>query len=122
MNETISKSINRVDAVEKCGGYAKYIGDMSFDGMLYAKTLRSTRPRAKILSLYIPELSENYFIVDKNDVPGRNRVRILVYDQPFFAEDVVNYIGEPILLVVGPDKEKILGLNAARLFGIEVKN
>ncbi len=106
--DKISDAINRVDAFDKCTGKTKYINDFKFDGMLYAKTLRSTRPRAKIKSIHIPELPDGYYIVDKNDVPGRNRVKILIYDQPFFAEDVVNYIGEPILLVVGPHREKIL--------------
>jgi len=110
MSETIGKSIPRVDVLDKCGGSAKYVDDMKFDNMLYAKTLRSTRPRAKILSLEIPALPDGYYIIDRNDVPGRNRVRILIYDQPFFAEDVVNYIGEPILLVVGADKAKILDI------------
>ncbi len=108
MGEVISKPIRRVDALEKCSGKKKYINDINFPGMLYAKTLRSTKPRAKIVSIDIPELPDGYFIVDRNDVPGRNRVRILIYDQPFFAEDTVNYIGEPILLVVGPEREKVL--------------
>jgi len=107
MSERISESVVRVDASEKIEGDARYVGDMKFDGMLYAKTLRSTQPRAKILSIDIPELPDGYFIVDKKDVPGKNRVKILIYDQPFFAEDTVNYIGEPILLVVGPDRDVI---------------
>ncbi|MCD6595467.1 xanthine dehydrogenase family protein [bacterium] len=107
MNEKISESIVRVDAHTKIGGQTKYVGDMKFDGMLYAKTVRSLHPRAKILSIDIPDIPDGYFIVDKNDVPGKNRVKILIYDQPFFAEGAVNYIGEPILLVVGPDRDII---------------
>ena len=107
MSEEISAPVRRVDHDEKCRGEAKYVSDLKFDGMLYAKTVRSTRPRAKIVSIDIPPLPEGYFIVDRHDVPGRNRVRILIYDQPFFAEEMVNYIGEPILLVVGPDPDKI---------------
>ena len=40
--------------------------------------------------------------------PGKTVVQIIFDDQPFFAEDTVNYIGEPILLVVGADKQRIL--------------
>ena len=65
MSERISESVVRVDASEKIEGGARYVGDMEFDGMLYAKTLRSTKPRAKILSIDIPELPDGYFIVDK---------------------------------------------------------
>ncbi len=110
MSAEISKSVERVDVREKCAGQAKYIGDIFEENMLYAKTLRSQKPRAKILSIKIPPLPDEYFIIDKNDVPGRNRVKMLIYDQPFFAEDVVNYIGEPILLIVGPEREKIFDI------------
>ncbi len=107
MKQKISIPIKKSDVPEKAGGSAKYIADIEFEGMLYAKTLRSDRPRARINSIKIPELPEGYYIVDKNDIPGKNRVKMIIDDQPFFAEDVVNYIGEPILLVVGPDKEKV---------------
>jgi CO/xanthine dehydrogenase Mo-binding subunit len=108
LSNQISKSINKVDNREKIAGCATYVSDLKMEGMLYAKTLRSDRPRARIKSIDLPQLPSDYFIVDKNDVPGENRVPILLTDQPFFAEDRVNFIGEPILLVVGPDKQKVL--------------
>ncbi|MDF2503355.1 xanthine dehydrogenase family protein molybdopterin-binding subunit [Clostridium sp.] len=103
----ISKPVKRIDVDGKICGTTEYLADIDFKDALYAKTLRSEKARAKLLSIELPEMPEGYFIVDKDDVPGRNKVRIIFYDQPFFAEDTVNYIGEPILLVVGPDKEKV---------------
>jgi len=108
--ERIGKPIKRLDAAEKIAGDAKYLADIEFENMIYARTLRSTKARAKIISINIPKLQDGYYIVDKSDVPGRNRVKIMFYDMPFFAEDEVNYIGEPILLVVGPDREEILNI------------
>jgi len=110
MNEKIGKPVKRVDAAEKIGGQAKYLADIEFEDMLYARTFRSTKARAKIISIDIPQLPNGYYIVDRSDVPGRNRVKIVFYDMPFFAEDEVNYIGEPILLVVGPGREEILNI------------
>lgn len=106
----ISRSINRFDVPDKIEGKAKYIADYRFPGMLYARTLRSTEARARIKSVQYPDLPEGFYIVDKNDVPGRNGVRVLTYDMPYFADGAVNYIGEPIALVVGPDKGKILDI------------
>ncbi|WP_010236991.1 xanthine dehydrogenase family protein molybdopterin-binding subunit [Clostridium arbusti] len=103
----ISKPVKRIDVDGKICGTTEYLADIDFKDALYAKTLRSEKARAKLLSIELPEMPEGYFIVDKDDVPGRNKVRIIFYDQPFFAEDTVNYIGEPILLVVGPDKENV---------------
>ena len=107
MKESISKPIQRVDGPAKISGEARYIGDMHFENRLYAKTLRSTRAKARILSVKKPPLPRNYFIVGKDDVPGVNRMRTVVSDHPIFAEDTVEYIGQPILLVVGPEREKI---------------
>jgi CO/xanthine dehydrogenase Mo-binding subunit len=103
-------SVQRADAHPKAAGLCKYIADMEWPGMLFAGTLRSTKARAVITSIEIPELPHGYSIVDKKDVPGKNRVRMLVDDQPFFAEEEVKYIGEPILLVAGPDRETVASL------------
>lgn len=105
--ERISIPVKRVDGPSKISGEAKYIGDVKFNDMLYAKTLRSREARARIKSIKYPSLPDGYYIVDKNDVPGKNRVKILKYDMPFFADEIVNYLGEPIALVVGSDKRVI---------------
>ncbi len=113
MAETIQTPIHRFDAPEKSSGVAQYIADIPFEDILFAKTLRSTRPRATIKSIHLPDLPEGYLIVDRNDAPGSNRVHMIGDDWPFFAEERVNYVGEPILLVVGPDKGEILRLLSA---------
>lgn len=107
MTDCISKPVKRMDVAEKIGGSACYIGDMKLENMLYARTLRSTEARARIVSVKYPQMPEGYFAVDKKDVPGINRIKMIIDDQPFFAEDVVNYIGEPISLIVGKDKKVI---------------
>lgn len=110
MEYDIGRPVNKQDVPDKISGAAKYIGDYKIEGMLHARTLRSTEARARIKSVEYPKLPDGYYIVDKNDVPGKNRVKIVTNDMPFFAEDVVNYIGEPIALVVGPDKRVILNI------------
>jgi CO/xanthine dehydrogenase Mo-binding subunit len=105
--DSIQNPIQRFDAREKISGRAGYIADLSFDDMLYARTLYSTRPRAVIRSIEVPDLPAGYNVIDRNDAPGSNRVHMIEDDWPFFAEERVNYAGEPILLVVGPDKNEI---------------
>jgi CO/xanthine dehydrogenase Mo-binding subunit len=58
----------------------------------------------------VPPLPEGYWIVDADDIPGTNVAPFIHDDQPFLAREAVNYIGEPILLVVGPDKPTIVHL------------
>jgi len=107
MRETIGNPVDRFDAPDKIGGRAAYAADLVFESMLHARTLRSVCPHAKILSIHVPELPRGYFVVDRRDVPGKNRVKMIADDQPFFAEELVRYIGEPILLIVGPDGGEI---------------
>lgn len=104
----ISRPVKRFDFDEKITGEAKYCSDLKFDGLLYARTLRSDKPRARITSIDYPDLPEGYYIVDKHDIMGKNVDPVVYDDQPFFADDIVNYIGEPILLVVGKDKKVVL--------------
>ncbi|WP_070001096.1 xanthine dehydrogenase family protein molybdopterin-binding subunit [Cellulosilyticum sp. I15G10I2] len=103
----ISQSVIKKDHDEKVSGSIKYIADIILPDMLYAKTLRSKKARAAINQVNIPPLKEGYFIIDHLDVAGKNSVKIIVDDQPLFAKDEVRYIGEPILLVAGPEEKEV---------------
>lgn len=101
----LKTSVPRVDALDKITGKTKYLNDIDFGNeVLYAKIVHSTKARAKILKINIPELPEGYFTVDYKDVPGKNAATMIISDWKPFAEDTVRYIGETILLIVGPDK------------------
>lgn len=104
----ISTSIKKVDSDEKSTGKAVYVSDIKMPGMLYAKTVRSPHPKAKIIRRKYPTLKDGYFIVDYTDIPSKNFVKIIFEDLPVFAESEVNYYLEPILLVIGSDKLEIL--------------
>ena len=110
MADLIQTPIHRFDSSEKSGGLARYIADIPFEDMLFAKTLRSTRSRARIRAVHLPDLPQGYATIDRTDAPGSNRVHMIEDDWPFFAEETVNYVGEPILLLVGPDRAEILRL------------
>ena len=97
-------STPKVDHEDKCSGKALYVSDIQMDGLLYAKTLRSSVAKAKIKKVNLPDLPEGYYVVDHHDILKENYVKMVFKDWPVFAVDQVNYIGEPILLVVGPDK------------------
>ncbi|EKQ55037.1 MULTISPECIES: xanthine dehydrogenase family protein molybdopterin-binding subunit [unclassified Clostridium] len=106
--EDIRKAVTKVDHKIKVDGSAKYIADIKFKDSLYAKTLRSEKAKAFIKNIIIPELKEGYYIVRGEDVPGLNKVKIIKNDMPVFSDEEVNYIGEPILLVIGPELEEVL--------------
>lgn len=105
--EDISRAINKVDNEEKITGKAVYIDDIKPDGTLYARTYRSSIPKGRILKRSYPILPEGYDIIDWEDITGNNHINIIYDDWPIFAKDTVGHIGEPILLVVGEDKNVI---------------
>lgn len=110
MRDNISTSVTKSDHRIKFDGSAKYIADIKLRDMLQAKTLRSEKSSATIKSINIPKLKEGYFIIEGKDVPGINKVKVIENDQPIFSDKEVNYIGEPILLVVGPKIEEVINI------------
>lgn len=102
----ISKSVVKKDHEIKARGSAVYVGDFPQDGMLHGKLVRSPYAHAKILGVKIPALPEGYFTVDYRDVPGVNEVHIVKDDTPVFAVSAVEYIGDPVLMVVGPNEKE----------------
>ena len=105
--EKISQSVVKKDHEPKMSGHSVYVGDYSGDGVLFGKMLRSKLARAKLLRVELPSLPEGYYYVDKNDVTGDNNVNIVLDDTPVYARDTVEYIGEPIGMVVGPDEKVV---------------
>ena len=111
--EPISKSVVRKDHEPKMSGRSLYVGDYGNEGVLTGKFLRAKAARARILSVNVPELPPGYFYIDRRDVPCVNKVHIVMDDTPVFAEDITEYIGEPIAMVAGSDPKKVDELLAA---------
>lgn len=108
----ISDDVRRVDSADKLRGKTKYIEDMQFEKLLYARTLRSPIAKGKIRKITYPEMPDDIFVIDHRDVPKNNEVAMIEHDMPIFANEAVTYLGEPLALVVGEDKERILAFMA----------
>lgn len=104
----ISKSVVKKDHQPKIDGSALYVGDYPQEGMLYGRIVRSPYARARVVQIKPYALPEGYFIVDHRDVPGINEVHIVKDDTPVYAEEIVEYIGDPVLMVVGLDEQVVL--------------
>ena len=105
----VGKSIKRVDGSVKADGSLKYTDDLEFSG-LYGAVVRSSVAYGKILSITFSDEFDfsEFTIVDSKDIEGQNINTILTDDQPFLADDVVKFIGEPILLIAHKDKESLV--------------
>jgi CO/xanthine dehydrogenase Mo-binding subunit len=115
----VGQNIPRIEGVDKLTGSARYIDDISFDGMLYGKTIRSTVPRGHIKSIsFDPDFDwSRVVIVDYRDIPGPNILALIEEDQPLLAESDVRHVEEPLLLIAA--EEKGLLDKVSRLIHIE---
>jgi len=75
--------------------------------MLHGATARSPIARGLIREIrYDPRIPwDEFTIVVAADIPGGNRIALLVDDQPCLAETVVNHVEEPVVLLAHPDKQ-----------------
>jgi len=94
----------RKDGLEKVTGAAKYIDDLSFPGLLYARTIRSTIPSGGIAGVALDFDTAGFTIVDHRDIPGRNIVALIDDDQPCLAERTVRHVAEPVLVLAHSDR------------------
>jgi CO/xanthine dehydrogenase Mo-binding subunit len=99
----ISTSVPRKDHKGKVSGQLPYISDVKVENMVYGVLYRSPIAYGKIISIQLPNLPEGYEAIGAEHIPGPNFVKIIKEDQPIFANEWVNYIGEPILMLVGRD-------------------
>ena len=77
-------------------GAARYIDDLSFPGLLHARTIRSTIPAGAIADISFNFNTAGFTIVDHRDVPGRNIVALIDDDQPCLAERAIRHVAEVI--------------------------
>src|SRR5438132_1570900 len=126
----VGKSIPRKEGRQKVTGAALYVDDLKFDGMLHGVTVRSSIARGRIKSISfeqppamlrtltqpLPEGEEKeaggtdfipwdeFTIVTAKDIPGENYVALILNDQPYLANEVVNHPEEPIVLLAHRDR------------------
>ena len=110
---TIGKSVQRIDAIEKVTGSAKYAPDLKMEGMLHAKLLRSPHAHARVKNIdtsraekvpgvraiatimEVPKVIEYWFFLRTEEKKKRM----------FLCDNVVRFIGDPVLAVA----RRILG-------------
>ncbi len=96
------------DIVERVTGRAKYTDDYVFDGMLFARTLRSRYPHARILS--IDTSAAKAFpgvqaVLTAADVPGENLHGLVHFDWPVLCGDKVRYMGDAVAIIAADTQE-----------------
>jgi CO/xanthine dehydrogenase Mo-binding subunit len=105
----VGQNVPRKEGYEKVTGSARYVDDISLDGMLYGKTIRTTVARGRIRSInFDPTLDWSSVVVaDYRDIPGQNYVALIENDQLLLAESEVRHREEPIMLIAAESRELV---------------
>lgn len=90
-------------------GRAQYVDDLVLPGMLFGTTVRSVAPRGLIKRIdFAPDIPWSEFVVvTAADVPGVNRIALIVDDQPCLASDRINHPEEPVVLLAHADRQRL---------------
>ncbi len=118
--EIVGHRMPRPDARDKVTGQAIFAADLSFDGMLHAKVLRSEQPHARILRVDTDQartLPGVVAVITADDVPGEKNHGLARQDWPVLAYDKVRYVGDAIAVVAAESEE--VADEAVKLIGVQ---
>ncbi|AEJ19594.1 xanthine dehydrogenase family protein molybdopterin-binding subunit [Gracilinema caldarium] len=83
------------------------IEELILQGMLYGYILRSPVASGTLIRINTPKLSSSYTLITARDIPGIPYLTFNATRLPIFASSTITYIGEPVALLVGPDRNKL---------------
>jgi CO/xanthine dehydrogenase Mo-binding subunit len=97
----------RREGLSKLTGRERYVDDLALEGFLWGATVRSPAARGRIAKIVFGDGVDwsEFVIVDHTDIPGRNAVYLMEYDQPALAPGYVRHVHEPVLLLAHPSRE-----------------
>jgi len=103
----VGQNIARREGREKVTGRAPYVDDLHFLDMLHGKTIRSMIPHGVIREIKFDPAFDwtRVTVADYRDIPGKNAVALIEYDQPLLVEKKIRHQQEPILLFAAEDRE-----------------
>jgi selenium-dependent xanthine dehydrogenase len=116
----ISRSVSPIDVIDKVTGRAKFTDDFVFADMLFARTLRSPHPHARILSINTEKakaLPGVHAVLTHKDVPGENLHGLVYRDWPVLCHDVVRYVGDAVAIVAADSED--IAADALKLIEVE---
>ena len=104
--QIVGQPVPRKEGRDKVTGQARYVDDLTFPEMLYGTTVRSAVARGRIRSISFEGRLpwDEFTIVTAKDIPGENYVALILNDQPYLADGLINHPEEPVVLLAHHDK------------------
>ena len=119
----LGKSINHDSSLRQTTGEAKYIDDIATpNDTLHLALVLSAQACGKINKIIVEKalsLKGVYYVLTYKDIPGENKIGPIIHDEPALAERRVEYIGQPVAVVIA--KNHNLAQKAAKLVEISIE-
>ena len=119
----IGRSLPAGDSSAKAKGLTRFLEDITLPGMLHAKMVFPGRPHALVKRVSLARalsVSGVAAIATAESVPGRNRVGVVMDDQPLFAGERVRYEADCVAIVAADCLE--VAESAASLVDIDYED
>jgi len=84
-----------------------FITDLQKPGMLTVLPLTASIPRGRIVSINLPTVPKGCGVIRPEEIPGRDCLVFQSDKLPLFAGETVEYPGQTLLLVYGPEEEEL---------------
>ncbi len=100
--------MNSSDIIKHVKGESIFLDDMPVpEGTLYASVFASPAAHGKVISMDFTEAEAIDGVVDiltYKDIPGENQIGNIIPDETLLAEDELEYIGEPVAIVIAENQ------------------
>jgi len=80
-----------------------FVTDIEFPEQNFGVLIRSSIQRGRLVDIKQPVLPDGYFMYTATDIPGENKLSAMGTTIPIFAAYDIQYFGEPLGIIVGPD-------------------
>ena len=82
----------------------EFYSDIEVADMIHAVLIRSPRNSGLVAGIKLPDLGEEYKFFSANDLPGSKTVKVNNTEIPVFCGKRIQYLGEPVGILTGPDE------------------
>lgn len=108
---SLGKNLKHDSAETHVSGTSKFIADIPrFNNELIVDYVMSEEAHAEILSIDIADalkIKGIKGVYTYKDIPGHNKFGPILQDEVLLAQDKVEYIGQPIVIIAAEDKESL---------------
>ncbi len=87
-------------------GAIRYAQDIEFEGMLYARVLRSPYPHARIVRVDASAVPDEVVVLTSEDVRELGNYGCQIKDQAVLATERVRFAGDPVAAVAAPTRHE----------------